>query len=338
MGFGTLGLKVFLGELLGTFVHVYLWDASIAQVIIGLHDFVPQGEAIKVGTWTPELINFGNFPTICFGFGASYVLGNMLASRSISGGHLNPAVTLAMAICGRIPAVLTVAYWSAQFVGAILGSLLAFAFYSGRLEEVSSNLSNVPFSSIQTFSFTSIEILWWDSIWSSAIFCVAFLATTDPENSLMAKQKDLRPLLIGLTLTCLSLTVGSVQWTCLNPARELIPQILSYAQDKGTSGGQFPIVPFCGPFIGSALGSLIYNGCIAWFWPPKEEIPNTDEEEKVLDIQDIVDSLEALVFPPIDREAEYALPMYIPPKVPRGPTLYAPSAMIDEESNYEDTE
>ena len=282
-------LRIFLSELLGTFVHVYLWDGVIAQTIVGLD---------KKGS-----MSYGDFATVCFGYGSSFVIGSSL-SAGVSGGHLNPAVTVGMALCKRIPPVAIVAYWAAQFTGAVFGSLAVYLLHGQSLEETEGSFGEAAFTSFPMFDFTSFEILLWDSIWSSCLFVVVFLALTDPKNEFCSQS--LSSFLIGFSLTCLCMGSGIVQWTCMNPARELIPSLITH---RSRPSG-FPVIPFSGPFLGAAFAALIYSSCVAWFWPPKPEPTNTDDEEKVLDIQDIIEEMEIIMFP--KEEEELQIPHYIP--------------------------
>ena len=79
-------MKVFLAELLGTFLLVLLGDGSVAQVVLG--------NTARSDTF------FGGFLNIALGYGLALMVG-ICASGGVSGGHLNPAVSLAMAVIRR---------------------------------------------------------------------------------------------------------------------------------------------------------------------------------------------------------------------------------------------
>ena len=100
-------VREFLAETLGTFLLVLFGNGSIAQKI-GMGD---------------------NFLSIALGYGLALMIG-ILASGGVSGGHLNPAVTLAMAVIKKCHWKKIPVYWAGQYLGAFLASAILYGTYA----------------------------------------------------------------------------------------------------------------------------------------------------------------------------------------------------------------
>ena len=105
-----LMLRQFLAETLGTFLLVLFGDGSIAQYLM----LEPEGK---------------NFLSVCFGYGFALMIG-ILVSGNVSGGHLNPAVTLSMACLKKCAWICVPVYWTAQYLGALLGAAVLYGIYA----------------------------------------------------------------------------------------------------------------------------------------------------------------------------------------------------------------
>lgn len=101
-------LRNFLAETLGTFLLVLFGDGAIAQA-------TGKGEQ--------------TFFPIAFGYGLALMIG-IMASGGVSGGHLNPAVTLAMAVVKKCKWVQVGIYWAGQYLGAFLASCVLYGLYA----------------------------------------------------------------------------------------------------------------------------------------------------------------------------------------------------------------
>src|SRR5471030_3296706 len=107
----------FTAEFFGTMVLILFGAGSVAMVVLfGDNPPIP-GEVVK-----------GGYTNICLGWGLAVTFGIYIAG-TISGAHLNPAVTLAMAATKRMPWSKVPHYILAQFIGAFLGAALVFAVY-----------------------------------------------------------------------------------------------------------------------------------------------------------------------------------------------------------------
>ena len=105
-------VRQFLAETLGTFLLVLFGDGAIAQ-------FVGRGETA--------------FLPVALGYGLALMIG-ILASGGVSGGHLNPAVTLAMASIKKCKWIQVPVYWGAQYLGAFLASAVLYGNYADMIQ------------------------------------------------------------------------------------------------------------------------------------------------------------------------------------------------------------
>ena len=208
-----------LAEFFGTFVLVFVGAAVVATLTI------PNSNGSVV------------IPALGHGL---IVLGLVYAFASVSGGHFNPAVTVALLVAGKIALAKSVYYWIAQFAGAIVGALvLSFLISSapgspygqaiGAMTEANLTYAAV-IEAIGTFIFVTV------------IYQVA----------VNGKAGKLATGVIGLTLSALILAIGAYSGASLNPARTLGPAL---------AAGNLSYVPayFIGIFAGGILAGL-FNG------------------------------------------------------------------------------
>src|SRR3954447_8914529 len=109
-----------IAELFGTMVLILFGCGSVAMVLLFGSDPAIPGEVVK-----------GGYTNIVLGWGLAVTMG-IYVSGTISGAHLNPAVTIALAVTGRFPWSKCLHYIAAQFIGAFLGAALVFTVYHGK--------------------------------------------------------------------------------------------------------------------------------------------------------------------------------------------------------------
>jgi len=113
----------FFAELLGTFILVLMGDGAIAQHVLS------KGAR-------------GDFGNVSLGYGLALMIG-ITVSGGVSGGHLNPAVSLAMWVLGKMSRRGLIIYWAAQYIGAILASGVLLSVYSDAVHEFEGNSGNL---------------------------------------------------------------------------------------------------------------------------------------------------------------------------------------------------
>ena len=205
-------LREFLAETLGTFLLVLFGDGAIAQVVLG----GKSGSAI-----------FGDFQSIAFGYGFALIIG-ILASGGVSGGHLNPAVTLAMAVIKKCKWIQVPVYMAGQYFGAFLASAVLYGVYAEAIQVAEKNSGNLTSATYGIFaSYPNGEInpggvtLAFDQILGTALLLVIICSVTDSRN--MNVISGLVPLLIGFGLLAIHLSFGLNAGCAINPARDFSP-------------------------------------------------------------------------------------------------------------------
>ncbi len=253
-------IREMAAEFLGTFILIMFGVGVVAQVVLS-------GEAK------------GDFFTINCGWGVGVTMGVYVAG-GISGAHLNPAVTVAMATLRGFPWRHVIPYSSAQLAGAFVASALVFVTYHEALDQFDGGqrqivgehatagiwatypqpyLSNVPGGLI-------------DQVVGTALLLLIVFALTDNKN--MAPTSNLAPILIGATVFAIGMTFGYNAGYAINPARDLGPRLFTAIAGWGSgvfsaSGGWW-WVPIIGPLIGAVLGGLTYDQLITRLHPAEE--------------------------------------------------------------------
>jgi len=221
---GNCFLQKFLAEALGTFTLVLLGDGAVAQVVLG--------NAARQDQF------FGGFLNISVGYGLALMVG-ICISGGVSGGHLNPAVTLAMAVLGKLKPVQVPVYWAGQYLGAFLAAAVLWGEYADAIKMVEviispTNTSTYTtatqgiFASYPFFETKQVTLLTlaMDQMLGTAMLLLIILSVTDQKN--MKIQSSMVPLIIGLGLTAIHLSFGLNAGSAINPARDFSPRMLSY--------------------------------------------------------------------------------------------------------------
>ena len=170
---------------------------------------------------------------------------------SISGAHVNPAVTLGAALTGRINAVAAVVYWICQFLGGVAAAyLLAYLIgtSNGLGETIGSLTPGVKPSEALASSGRTIIV--------EAVLTF-FLMTSVFASGILNKNGNLAGVAIGLVLTMDIIMGGALTGGSMNPARTFGPAFVLYSLD-GVSMG-YVWLYFVGPFFGAAVGAILYD-------------------------------------------------------------------------------
>ena len=232
-------MNSFLAELLGTMFLILLGDGVVAAVVLS------KSKAENSG-WM----------VITTGWAMAVAIGVYVSAR-ISGGHINPAVTLGLAAIGKFPWHDVPKYLAAQFVGAFLGAVIVWLAYLAHwpvTEDAGKKL--VVFSTAPAIRSLGPNLLTEIIATAALMFGVlAIVANSAP------MQTGLGPLLIGFLIWALGLSLGGPTGFAMNPARDLAPRIahaLLPIPGKGSSDWGYAWVPIVGPVIGGLLGAVAY--------------------------------------------------------------------------------
>ena len=267
-----------LAEFLGTFTLIIFGVGVVAHFVL----------RNQVGDPAPAPNTFGNFTTVNFAWGFGVVMGVYVAG-GISGAHINPAVTVSLALRRGFPWAKVGPYIVAQVLGAFVAALLLrWNFYEwfnqvdpGKTFATQGVYSTSPGPGLSVLGGLRSEII------GTAILVMVLLAIIDARNT--APGANLAPWIIGVLVVAIGMSLGATSGYAINPARDFGPRLASWITGWSTamneSGGNFYAwVPIVGPLIGGAIGAYVYDGLIGRFLPFAEpevgrtpEVPDTGE-------------------------------------------------------------
>jgi len=247
-------MKDFIGEMMGTFVLTLLGCCSVAVAVL-----------------------FGEYNSI-FQIGLVWGLGVTLAiflTRNICCAHLNPAVSVAMVLAGRLPL-----YIVAQMVGAVLAGLVLYGLFSASIchyeavhEIVRGSAASVdtarmfgefyPNPGDAGVSVVSLPLAMCAEGFGTFLLALFIFALTEDCN-VGRPSSDLQPVFIGLTVSSIIFFIAPLTQAGLNPARDAGPRLVAYLSGWGDAalpdgvGGWFWVYVLA-PIIGSSLAALFFK-------------------------------------------------------------------------------
>lgn len=242
-----------IAEIFGTFILILLGDGVVANV--GL---------------APRVAGPGyNWNTIAFGWAFAVVIAVYVVG-GVTGAHINPAVTLALAVKRGFPWAKVVPYWIAQIIGAFLGALAVYLIYREGL--VAAGMPNVwatgpgSYFNAAVFSGTSPEAAGTYSlvtasiaeIFGTMVLLLGVLAAFDERN--VGLRGNIGFLLVGFTVLAVGLSLGGPSGYAINPARDFGPRLFgSLVGTTGLFSSAYWLVPIIMPLIGAILGIFAYD-------------------------------------------------------------------------------
>jgi glycerol uptake facilitator protein len=245
-----------LAEFLGTLVLIALGDGVVAMVVL-------------FGKGTPGEVVHGGYTNITLGWGLGVLMGVCVAGR-VSGAHLNPAVTLTLAVFRDFPWRKVLPYSLAQIAGAFVAAALVYCNYWPAFHEVDPDLSKTAgvFTTFPAFPDDwAFGLL--DQVIGTALLLGLILAITDPDNQPVAAEFN--PLMVGLVVVAIGVSWGGMHGYAINPARDFGPRLFTWvAGFRNTGFGTHAWwVPIVGPLLGGLLGALTYDWLIRPFLPSR---------------------------------------------------------------------
>jgi glycerol uptake facilitator protein len=232
--------NIFGSEVVGTAILILLGDGVVAAVLLA------KSKAQNSG-WI--VITFGWAMAVAM---AVYAVGKF------DGAHLNPAVTLGLASAGITAWSDVPLYLAGEFVGAFIGAVLVFLAYTHHFKETEDpGLKLAVFSTgpaIRNYALNFVtEVI---GTFMLLFGVLAIGANKGPSAS------GLVPLLVGLLVFAIGLSLGGPTGYAINPARDLGPRIAHFIlpiHGKGSSDWSYAWVPVVAPIVGGVLGALAYK-------------------------------------------------------------------------------
>ncbi|MBL8218342.1 MAG: aquaporin family protein [Bryobacterales bacterium] len=236
-----------IAEFLGTMV-LLLFGCGVVAMTVLFGKNIP-GEVVN-----------GGYTNITLGWGLGVTLGIMVAGK-ITGAHLNPAVTVALAAFRGFPWGKVIPYAIAQTAGAFIAAALVFWNYRPAFQKFDPMLEKTA-GIFATFpAFPEVPFAGFlDQVLGTAILLFVVFAITDDRNQPSA---NLTPVLVGLTVVAIGMSFGALHGYAINPARDLGPRlftVLSGFKNNGlTDGTNVFWVPLVAPIVGGLLGAALYD-------------------------------------------------------------------------------
>jgi glycerol uptake facilitator protein len=235
---------IFPAEVIGTAILILLGDGVVAAVLLA------QSKAQNSG-WI----------VITFGWGMAVAMAVYCVGQ-FSGAHLNPAVTLGFASIDVIEWDQVPKYISGEFVGAFVGATLVWAAYSNHWRATEDpGLKLAVFCTAPAIRNTVANII--TEIIGTFLLVFGVLAITNEGNALTS---GLAPLLVGLLVLAIGLSLGGPTGYAINPARDLGPRIMHAIlpiPGKGPSDWSYAWIPVVAPIVSGVFGAL----CFDWWFP-----------------------------------------------------------------------
>ena len=208
----------------------------------------------------------GGHDSIAWAWGLGVTLGVYVAAR-LSGGHLNPAVTVALAVYKDFPWRKVAPYVLAQTAGAFTAALLVRWNYTEILAKFDPGhtlKSQIVFSTLPGNGVLPVSDLGAlrDQVIGTAILVMVVFAVTDLLND--PPRANLGPFVVGLLVVAIGMSFGSAAGYAINPARDFGPRLASYLTGyshawRDQYGHLYFWVPIVGPLLGCLVGGACYK-------------------------------------------------------------------------------
>jgi MIP family channel proteins len=253
--------KVFVAEFIGTFALVFIGAAA------GIYSTV---SSLGMGLLGIALAHGFVLAALVYTYGY------------ISGAHVNPAVTLGLAINGTIKWLEALVYWVAQFAGAVLAAFLLKMFIATINADLASGMATTGVLTAQhAYYALGLEAL-----------LTFFLVNAVLHTTVDGKANQFSGFAIGITYTIAIMAGGPLTGASLNPARSFGPAIFTSAVTAGTPDFQNPmfyLIYFVGPFIGSVIAVLLYQFFKYEFVTSADLEDEDDEEVEEIVVEEVVE-------------------------------------------------
>jgi glycerol uptake facilitator protein len=231
-------MSPFLAELLGTAILVLLGDGVVANVALARSHGHGGGWIVIATGW------------------ATAVFVAVYAVAGVSGAHLNPAVTLALALAGKFAWTGVATYVAAQLLGAFVGAALVWLAYR-RHFDATSDVAAIRGVFCCNPAIRDLPHNLLTELIATFVFVLAVLRIAAPASSLGA----LDALPVALLVLAIGLSLGGPTGYAINPARDLGPRLahaLLPIAGKGASDWSYGVVTLAGPLLGAALAALAH--------------------------------------------------------------------------------
>jgi len=233
-----LFMTPYIAEFFGTLILILLGNGVVAGVLL-------KGTKSENAGWL----------TIVIAWGLAVALGIFAAGR-VSGAHLNPAITIALFLSGDFPGHQVAGYILAQCAGAFVGAVLVWLHFLPHWSLTDNTDKKLAAFCTAPAVRSAIPNLISEIIGTMVLVLgVLFIGAN--------KFTDgLNPLVVGLLIVSIGLSLGGTTGFAINPARDLAPRMAHFLlpiPGKGKSDWSYSWIPVVGPLVGGWLGALIFK-------------------------------------------------------------------------------
>lgn len=249
-------LPELIAEFTGTLILILFGDGVVAMVNL-------------FATGIPGEIVHGGFTNITLAWGLAVTMGVYIAGR-ISGGHLNPAVTISFAVYRNFPWRKVAPYITAQTLGAFAAAAIVYWNYLPAFQAFDPGLTKTAniFTTFPAFPLDPFAGLL-DQTIGTALLLLMIFAITDERNQ--PPGANMSPLMIGLIVVAIGMAFGGMHGYAINPARDFGPRLFTvvagFKNNGLTDGARIFWVPIVGPILGGIIGSAAWDYGIRPFLP-----------------------------------------------------------------------
>ncbi|OOF09993.1 aquaporin [Salinivibrio sp. PR5] len=264
-----------VAEFIGTGLLIFFGVGCVAALVLTGADF---------GQWEISIV---------WGFGVAIAI---YCTAGVSGAHINPAVTIALAAFHGFEKSKVVPYIVSQMLGAFASAALVYSLYSNLFVEYEL-ANNIVRSSpealatagvFSTYAHPAISFMGAMAVEFviTAVLMFGILALGDENNG--AARGPMNPLLIGILIAVIGGSLGPLTGFAMNPARDFGPKFFAYLAgwDYALTGARdipYFIVPIVAPILGACFGGWLYPKAIAPYLPQAGHgctIPNQCEDDE----------------------------------------------------------
>jgi glycerol uptake facilitator protein len=234
-------MEIFIAELVGTMLLVLLGDGVVANVSLARTKGQNSGWIVIAAGW---------------GFAvavAVYVAG------WASGGHINPAVTVALAAVGKVSAGQVPVYLAGQFLGGFLGAVLVWLAYLPHWSPTADPAAKLGiFCTVPAIRHPIGNLIC--EVIGTAVLLIGVLGIL---RNTIELSSGMGPYAVGILVFGIGLSLGGPTGYAINPARDLAPRLahaLLPIPGKGNSDWGYAWIPVVGPLLGGLLGAVLFRG------------------------------------------------------------------------------
>lgn len=237
-----------IAEFIGTLLLILLGNGVVANVVL-----------------TGTKGNNGGWIVITLGWGLGVFVGVAVAGP-VSGAHINPAVTLGLAVAGLFEWARVVPFILAQMLGGMAGAFLVWLFYRDHINKTENQGSILScYATSPAIRRTSSNLI--SEIIGTFVLVFVILYIAEPGLELPGAQPakiglgTLGALPVALLVTAIGLSLGGTTGYAINPARDLGPRIMHSVLSmkyKGTSDWPYAWIPVAGPIAGATLAASFF--------------------------------------------------------------------------------